>query len=108
MSDEPQTANPSTDLINYRFDNQEKAIKELKVETKQNFDALNHKLDFMVNTFITRNEFNDVKDAKEKDHAELWLAINQIKTNMKWWATWVVTAAAAVAGVIYTLTHLHR
>lgn len=99
---------PSADLINYRFDAQDKAIKELRTEAKQNFDALNHKLDYLSETFVTRVEFSDFRTAADKDRKDIWTAIDSFRRAARWWVATLIAFATMLAGFIYTLTHLHR
>lgn len=93
---------PSADLINFRFDALEKAQSTLRSENKQNFDILSHKLDYMVETFITRTEFNDFRSTKDQEHKEIWVSINNTKNSFKFWVTTAVAVAGVIAVVIAT------
>lgn len=99
---------PSADLINFRFDQQEKTVQEFKKEAGRQFDQLNEKLDYMSTTFVTRVELTEMQTTADKEHVALWGDIKAIRTAAKWWVATGIAAVASLAGMIYTLTHLHR
>lgn len=90
----PTVPMPSADLINFRFDQQDKSIKELKADNKQNFDALSNKLDMLTNTFITKEEARVLKEERDAKFRE----IDKKFSSYQWyWRAAVVAILSAIS-----------
>lgn len=92
---------PSADLINYRFDQNDKALKEMKDESTKRFDALNTKLDDITTTFLTKEEAHSLKEEHDKDIRAIWKKFD----DQRWYWRAIVTAvllcfATAVAELL--------
>lgn len=104
----PTVPLPSADLIKYRFDQSDQNLKDFKKETKEQFEQLNSKLDNMSQAFATQKDLDDAKKEGADLHRALWDEIKAIRASFKWWATWVVTAIGAAAGVVYAISQLMK
>lgn len=80
---------PSSDLINYRFD-----------QADIQFDKLNKKLDDMTNHFVTTAYLADLKLEGDKRHTELQNQIDAINRNARWWVGTLLTVATVVIGAV--------
>lgn len=93
----PSVQMPSADLINYRFDQNDKNVKELKDESAKNFEDLNGKLDTLTNTFATKEELKVVDDVHKAEVA----AINKRLDNFVWyWRALIIAVFTALSGAV--------
>lgn len=77
---------PSADLINFRFDQQDKK-----------FDELNAKLDALTIGFLTKEEARNLKEEHDKDISALWKKFD----DQRWyWRAVFTCGLTLVAGVV--------
>lgn len=85
---------PSADLINYRFD-----------QNDRQFEKLNKKLDDMTTNFVTQAYITELKSESDAKHKDFQKQIDDIKKNAKWWVGTIV----AIAGIIVaTVAIFHK
>lgn len=86
-------------------------VGQLETTQKEGFKTLNDKLDTIVQGFVTEKEMTEAKQnateihaemVKQKDveHAQLWAAIKEIKTNAKWWVGTIIATATVIIGFL--------
>lgn len=85
----PSVSMPSADLINFRFDQNDKKL-----------DGITVQIDSLINGLATKEELTDLKEESAEEYKRLWGAINGIKASAKWWVATIIAGTAAIAAVI--------
>jgi hypothetical protein len=91
---------PSADYIQLRFDQNDKAVAELKKESGDRFDKLTDKIDTFTSQFATRDDVKELQVIADKEHKKLWEAIDRINRSARWWIATGLAIVVATAAII--------
>lgn len=88
-------------VMAYRLGSLENAVKEGFAEIKQRQDDI-------IKGFVTENEFMQAKSESAAEHARIWVAINSMKSSVKWWVGTAIATGGVLTGAILAIKALFK